>query len=51
MLKYEEMTREERTKLMLTDLDAYMDLLSDEHYFQLFDGIAKLGEYQPEEEE
>ncbi len=51
VLKYEDMTREERTELMLTDLPAYMKLLSDEHYFQLFDGIAKLGEYQPEEDE
>ena len=50
-LKYEEMTREERTRLMLTDLPAYMELLTDEHYFQLFDGIARLGEYQPEEDE
>ena len=45
------MTREERTRLMLTDLPAYMELLTDEHYFQLFDGIAKLGEYQPDDDE
>jgi len=46
MIKYDDLTPEERVELMLKDTDAYMALLTDEHYFQLLDGIAKLGPYK-----
>ena len=44
------MTREERAKLMLTDIDAYMKLVPDEYWLQLLDGVAKAGPYDPDED-
>jgi hypothetical protein len=44
------MTREERVELMLTDMDAYLELVPGEHWLQLLDGIAKAGPFEPEDE-
>ena len=46
--RWDEMTREERAKLMIEDYDTYKQIVPEEHWLQLLDGIAKLGPYEPE---
>ena len=40
--KYEEMTRQERVRLMLTDYDAYAEMVPEGHWLQILEGIADL---------
>jgi hypothetical protein len=47
-VRYEDLTRHERAKLLVKDPDAYMALLGPEHYYLLLDGVARLRPYEPE---
>ena len=44
-LKFEDYSQEERVKMLLEDPDSYMALLTDEHYYLLYDGLAKIRPY------
>lgn len=46
--RWDEMTREERAKLMIEDYDTYKQIVPELHWLQILDGIAKLGPYEPE---
>ena len=40
MRKYEEMTRTERAKLIVTDYEAYAEIVPEGYWLQLLDAIA-----------
>jgi hypothetical protein len=48
---YDDYTREERAELMLTDYEAYAELLTPEHWFLILDGISHSGPLEGIEKE
>jgi hypothetical protein len=40
-VRYEDLTREQKIKLLMTDLDAYLAISGEEHLLMILDGIAR----------
>ena len=47
-MRYEDLTRRQRAKLMLESMDAYMALLGPDQYYLLLDGIARSKPHVPQ---
>ena len=48
--KYEEMTRMKRAKLMVTDYEAYAEIVPEGYWLQLLDAIAHSEGISPDDE-
>lgn len=44
---FDDLSKAERIKLILTDSQAYIDLVPGERWLGVLDGIAKVGPYEP----
>lgn len=42
------MTKQERVELLLSDSDAYIDAVPEDHWLLLLDPIAKMGPVEPD---
>ena len=40
-VRFEDMTRDQRVKLLMTDLDAYLAVAGQEQLLQILDGVAR----------